>query len=495
VKGIKVLLIYPYILERGEIPISLTLFTAVLRKAGHRVKIFDCSQYTTETDLRSIKESICMFKAASPPPVIRPPKKNIENLDNDLVEVLTGFAPTIVGITVTSGSYPLGLACSKIVKKHDAGIKVILGGIHSTVCPEEVITEESVDIVCIGEGEDALLELCEAIKNKKQIVGIRNLWVKDRHKSEVVYRNELRPLKDLNTLPTQDLSDFHEYDFYRPLDGNMYRMVNTELSRGCIFKCSYCSNQYLQDLFQGYGSYHRRKDPEVAVNQLKEIKERYGFNAVRFWDEDFTVFPLSYLSELAKLYRNEVGLPFVVYAGTRTITEEKVRCLKEMGCITIAMAIESGSHWVRKYILNRDISDEEIIKKYDIVKRSGIRVSAYNMIGLPFETRKMVFDTIRLNRKVKPATSSVAVYMPYPKTCLSEIAQKYGLIKGTCDYNSVSSCIDSPYLSKDEIDGLVRTFALYTKVPEELFPVLEKCEKDESLAKKLFPVLSQCAIE
>lgn len=485
----KILLIYPQIHERGDIPISLTLLDAVLKSAGHSVDIFDCSQYVPEVNVQSIKEGFGMFKPAPPPPVPAPPRKDISRLHEDLVSVLAVFKPDIAGVTVTSGTYPLALECSRSIKKHFSGITVIFGGPHPTICPEETIQEKSVDIICVGEGEDALIELCEAFEGKRPLNDIKNLWIKDRAKPDVIYRNTLRNFKDLNTLPVQDFSGFNEYDFYRPLDGKIYKMMNTEISRGCVFKCAYCSNHFLQEVFNGCGTYHRRKKPDVAVAHLKELKDKYKFNAVRFWDEDFTVLPENYMKELSQLYKKEIRLPFVVYAGTRTVTSQKVEYLKEMGCITMAMAIESGNYWIRKYVLNRDITNEDIIKKYKIVKDSGIRVSAYNMIGLPFETREMVFDTIELNRRVKPAASSVAAYLPYPKTRLAEIAVEFGMLKKAPNYSAVETDLDTPHLSRDEINGLVRTFALYTKLPKKFFPILKKCEKDEQFARKAFPEL------
>lgn len=254
-----------------------------------------------------------------------------------------------------------------------------------------------------------------------------------------------------------------------------------------MYKCSYCVNHVLQKLLASCGKYHRRKSVAVAVKQLRELKEKYQFEMIRFWDEDFTMFPLEYLQEFAALYKKEVNLPFLVYAGTRTITEEKVACLKDMNCVTIAIGVESGNAWLRKYLLNRDISDEEILEKFEIVQRANIRVSAYNMIGLPFETREMVFDTIQLNRKLHASTSSVAPFKPYPQTKLHDLAKEFGLLHRTPDYMSWQSDLDSPYLSHREMDGLVRTFSLYTKLSEELFPALKRCEYDDEYAQEMLP--------
>lgn len=485
----KVLLIYPNIGRHGDIPIALTVLASVLKAGGHLVDIFDFSHYIPEVTFQSIQEDYGMFKRPAAPPVAAPIYRSIDNLEKDLADFIKKSNVDIVGITANSGTYRLGLKCGKFIKKHYREIFMLFGGIHSTLCPDEVIAEDCIDAICIGEGEDAFLELCDTIEVKKDIYSIKNLWIRDKNNPEIIHKNPLRPLKDLNTLPLQDFSGFNEYEFYRALDGKMYKMLNTEISRGCPFECSYCSNKVLRDGFKGLGNYQRRKNPEIAVKHLKELKEKYQFEIIRFWDEDFTVFPVAYIKELAALYKKEVNLPFIVYAGTRTITEEKIEYLKKMGCVTIAMAIESGNYWIRKYILNRNISDEDIIEKYELVKKSGIRVSAYNMIGLPFETRKMVFDTIYLNRKVNAATSSVSAYIPYPKTRLAEITKEFGLLKESQSYESLYTSLKSPHLDEDEINGLIKTFSLYVKLPENFFPILERCEKDELFAKETFPAL------
>lgn len=181
-----------------------------------------------------MKVKMGMFKPTPLPPVPQPPSRNLSLLEDDLLQIVNQFGPGLIAITSTSGTYPMGLKCSRIVKQHFSDIPVIMGGIHPTICPEEVIQEPSVDMICIGEGEDALLELCDAIESHKMITAIQNLWIKNSQSPEVIQRNPLRPFKNLDTLPLQDFSDFHEYELYRPLDGNIYKMINTELSRGCV---------------------------------------------------------------------------------------------------------------------------------------------------------------------------------------------------------------------------------------------------------------------
>jgi len=486
---VRILFIYPHNLGHGDIPIGLTVLSAVLKRGGHEVRVFDCSIYANEEYVKTKKELYGMVRRSPKPPVKMPQQRNLSDLRCDLSKAVSSFQPDLLGVTVTTATYPLGLLCSRIAKSVNPGIKAVFGGVHPTLCPDEVISDNGVDIICIGEGEEALLELCDTLDRKEPINAVRNLWIKDPDNHRQIIRNDLRPFLDMNSLPVQDFQDFSEYSLYRPFDGRIYRMLHTELSRGCVFDCSYCANHALRENLKSCGRYHRLKDPETAVRHLKELKNKYGFNFIRFWDEDFTGHTVNYLKTFAELFRREVNLPFLIYADTRSISEEKVKCLKEMGCVTMAIGIESGSYWIRKNILNRNITNDEIVRKFAIARESGIRISSYNMIGLPFETREMVFETVSLNRQVNVETSTVGPFKPFPGTRLTEMADEFGMIQRKPDFLSLESEICTPHLSDKEIDGLVRTFNYYVKLPEKWFPILEACEKDEKIAELILPDL------
>lgn len=485
----KVLFVYPHTLGHGDIPIALTVLSAVLRKAGHDVKVFDCSFYASDKYVQSMKELYGMVRSAPNPPVEAPPAKGIEELRGEIVAFVKDYKPDLVGVTSTTAIYPLGLGCAQLAKEVDPSIKTVFGGIHPTLCPEDVIVEDAVDMVCVGEGEEALVEVCEALDKGDSVAGIANIWSKGPGGKDDVIQNEPRPFLNMDELPLQDFRDFAEYSLYRPFDGKIYKMLHAELSRGCVFNCSYCANHALKQSLKACGRYHRVKDPVLAVEHIQQLVKKFGFDFIRFWDEDFTGHPMKYLETLAAEYKKKIGLPFLVYADTRSIKEEKVQLLKDMGCVTMAIGIESGSPWMRKYVLNRKISNEDIIRKFDIAKKSGIRISTYNMIGLPFETREMVFETIHLNRAVDVATSTVGPFKPFPKTRLGNIAKQFGMIKQDPNFLVLKSEMRTPYMEADEIDGLVRTFSYYLKAPESLFPLLELCEKDEKLAEQILPHL------
>lgn len=354
--------------------------------------------------------------------------------------------------------------------------------------PDEAINEPSVDMICVGEGEELITELCNKLESNSDITSIRNLWIKSNGK---IIKNESRPLIAPDDLPFLDFDGFDDYNFYRPLAGRLYRMANVDISRGCPFQCSYCANHTLQKLFKGLGKYHRVKSVPKAIEDLVFVKEKYNVEMMRFWDDDFAALRLDYLKDFAEEYEEKVNLPFLIYAGVNSLNEEKIKVLKDIGCVTMGIGIESGNETIRRDILNRRMSDEKIVKTFNLVKDYGIRVSAYNMIGLPFETRENIFETIELNRRCKPATSSVVFLEPYPKTEIYSICVSNGFIEPgyipICDF--FTPHIKEKTISHKELRGLIKTFTIYMRVPRLLYPLVKICEQDNPISNLLFKIL------
>lgn len=484
----KVLFIYPNTSGTGEIPISLGYLQSTLKSAGHEVKIFDLSMYRAFCQSEERSTEVGQFKPIAPRADMPAPNIKDVNPKEDLIQIVKDYNPGLVAVTSFTTNFRVGISLIEEIKQHFKDILTIYGGIHTTLLPDEVINESAVDMICIGEGEGLVAELGNKLDAGADISTIRNLWLKANGK---IIKNELRPLIDLNRLPILDYDGFDDYNFYRPLAGKLYRMANVDISRGCPFQCSYCVNYTLQKMFKGLGKYHRVKSIDRAVDDLVDVKEKYNIEMMRFWDEDFGVFTLDYLKELAEEYKKRVNLPFLIYAGVNSLNEEKVKVLKDMGCITIGMGIESGSPKIRRDVLNRRMSNEKVIKGFQMVEDYGIRVSAYNMIGLPFETRKDIFDTIELNRKCHPATSSVVFLEPYPRTKIHTLGVENGFIEpGYIPvYGFLKPHIKEKLISHRELTGLLKTFTIYTRVPRFLYPLVRICEKENPVANWLLKML------
>lgn len=473
-RRMRILFIYPN-LGTGEIPLNLSYLTAIALDCGASVRIFDTSCYEQYSERGDAKQaSVGQFLKTD---------INISLRKNDPVEELLTtvrrFKPDLVCATAFTNNYALGLSLLKEIKKVFA-IKTMFGGVHTTLVPDEVIAEDSVDMICVGEGEGLIKDIC----NNMDFRFIKNLWYKHDGK---VFRNEIRELVDLDTLPIQNFDGYEDYNFYRPLAGKMYRSASVEISRGCPYKCSYCVNHAFQKMYGGLGKYHRVQSVGIAIKNLMNLKDKYQVELFRFWDEDFTTLTLSYLKEFSKAYIKYINVPFLIYARVDTISEEKVKILKKMGCITIAMGIESGSQRVRKEVLNRHMTDEKIVESFKLVRKYKIRCSAYNMIGLPYEDREDIFKTIELNRKCKPNSSSIAFLEPYKNTKIFDICVDGGFIEPNymATFDFFHPHLDSKAISKQELVGLLRTFMLYVKAPRVLWPLVRLCEQGNEFLYQL----------
>ena len=485
----KVLFIYPNTSGAGEIPLSIGYLQSALKRDGHDVKIFDLSMYKAYSSTSDeLQTKVGQFKPVEarnglPVPII----KDLDP-ETDLLQIIKDYNPGLVAVTSFTTNFKVGISLLEFIKRYFKDIYTIYGGIHTTLLPDEVISEPSVDMICIGEGEELLVELCNKLESNSNITSIKNLWIKSNGK---IIKTDLRPLIAPDNLPVLDFDGFDGYNFYRPLAGSLFRMANVDISRGCPFRCSYCVNHTFQRLFAGLGKYHRVKSVKKAIDNLVHVKDKYNIEMMRFWDEDFGVFKLDYLKEFAEEYMKKVNLPFLIYAGVSSLNREKLEVLKDMGCVTIGMGIESGSEHIRRNILNRRMSNEKIVKVFNLVRDIGIRVSAYNMIGLPFETRENIFETIELNRKSRPDTSSVVFLEPYPNTGIYSVSIENGYIEPgyVPTYDFFTPHIKEKLISHKELKGLIKTFTLYTKVPRLLFPLVRICEQDNLISNSLFRIL------
>jgi radical SAM superfamily enzyme YgiQ (UPF0313 family) len=482
----KILFVYPNRSGTGNVPLSIPILQAALKQNGHKVKIFDISDYRKymETMLEFLR--VGQFKTTGKEEE-RASKLKTSDPYEDLDKLVQKYKPDLIGVNSLSTDFKFACGLVSGVKE-TYQIPVAFGGIHVITNREKSIQEKSIDFMCIGEGEEAFPELCNKIEAGKDYKTIKGFWIKENGK---IYRNEMRPLIDIDTAPYMDFEGFNPIHFMRPFDGKMYKMINYETSRGCPFSCTYCVNSTMRNkIYKGLGKYHRLKSIERTIDELEFLVKKYGFNFIRFWDEDFTTHRTDYLKELAKEYIDRVNLPFLIYSRPESIKNEKIKILKKMGCKTFALGIESGDEWMRRNVLNRQLSDETLIEKFKMIRKNGIRVSAYNIIGLPFETRERIFRTIELNRRCKTDLSSVGFLEPYQNTPIREMAEKEGLVDP--DYIPEAFVSKPHFIPKDftreELMGLFRTFPLYVTMPKHFFPLIKIAETDDKMYDSLFNI-------
>ena len=185
-------------------------------------------------------------------------------------------------------------------------------------------------------------------------------------------------------------------------------------------------------------------------------------------------------------------MPFWCQVRVEGVDEENAKLLEDAGCVSVSAGIESGSEQFRRKMLHRAMSNEALIKAFHLLKKTKMQVSANSIIGFPEETRELIFETIEINRIVNPDNIMIHVFNPYRGTSLYDISVKEGYIPQdhmAGDYR-VDFTLDMPQLSREEVLGLHRTFALYCKFPKEMWAEIRLAEKLYEAGNKKFEELS-----
>jgi radical SAM superfamily enzyme YgiQ (UPF0313 family) len=232
---------------------------------------------------------------------------------------------------------------------------------------------------------------------------------------------------------------------------------------------------------QGINKYVRTKSPKRFVEECKTLVEKYGVEMFYFVDGTFLVMSNDILEELAELFRKEVNKPFFCLTTVPSLSETRVRLLSEMGCVQVNMGVESGNEKYRKEVLDRpNMSNKSIVNAFKIMKKYNIVTSSFNMIGMPWQSRESVNETIKLNRMSKPDFINVSIFIPFEGTRLLDRLRKEGYIGDDIILGGETrATVDVPgYMTLDEIERLHKVFTLYCKVPDNILDEVNLCETD-----------------
>ena len=176
----------------------------------------------------------------------------------------------MLAISSTEDMWELGMLILNELKdyKVNNNIPVIAGGVFATFAPEICIKNKLVDLVCFGEGENSLINLCKKIEKKEDYSDVTNLWVKKDGK--IFKKNPISKPVNINDNPIIDISLFEENRLYRPMAGKIYKMMPIETIRGCPFTCRFCNSPDQMKLYKGLGSnFYRKKKYGFSLQRIK----------------------------------------------------------------------------------------------------------------------------------------------------------------------------------------------------------------------------------
>jgi anaerobic magnesium-protoporphyrin IX monomethyl ester cyclase len=271
-----------------------------------------------------------------------------------LADQIAQHRPALLCVSLTSCHFKLAAEITEAVRAR-IPTTVLWGGIHPTVMPEECL--QCADAVCRGEGEDALLEMAQAVRDGGSYDEIANLWVK---RNGTIIRNEPRMLRaDLDSLPwPRFVAPNRIYlgreglvDYERGRDRvTTYDIMTT---RGCPYSCSYCCNEFLNQFLKGKGPVIRRRSVDNVIAELREALAMFPNLLLVLTGDDVFSLNVPWLREFAEKYPPAIGLPFVCNLHPNHLDEQRLRLLKSAGLRFCVMGVQSGSPSSREELLNR----------------------------------------------------------------------------------------------------------------------------------------------
>jgi anaerobic magnesium-protoporphyrin IX monomethyl ester cyclase len=373
----KVLLIQPiynpYIKNNPLwIPLPLIFIGSIVKDKGHVVRIIDRNLYTS---------------------------------DEYLINAIKQFSPDIIGLSAFIGKPLIDLIkTSKIIKENSDAI-VVVGGVQATIEPQLLLDVKSIDYVIRGEGELAMLEICDLIdKGKKDFSKILNINL-----------NPMRPFIDLNKYPLPD---------YNLIEVKKYPRMTFITSRGCPGNCTFCYNNYF------WGKLGRKclrmYNAENAIKMITEVVEKYKIREYTILDDNFADLSkrcsdiCNSLSKLDSIFQCELRADFT--------HDEIMKQLKKANCWSVQFGIESGSQRILDFI-KKGVTVEQNAKAIKQCKKFKIFSDGSYMLGLPGETIDEMKLTIDFINKNKTDAICAKKFTPFPGTEIFDYCVNKNLLK------------------------------------------------------------------
>lgn len=343
-------------------------------------------------------------------------KKNYQKV----LDTVASFKPRIIGFTSVSSQFSFVKELSAMVKEKFPEVITVCGGVHATISPECITEAKGLDAIFVGESENSFVEFLNKVEKKEDYRGVDNLAYAEKG---AVKMNKLKPLlADLDGLPYTDkeicpYGDTIKRTGYAPF----------YFSRGCPYLCSYCSNHKIANRYGLERNTPRYRSVESSIREIEEAKGKFDIKTVWIQDDIFGV-DKRWRNEFCAEYKKRIKTKFICLLRVNVVDEEFMRLLKDAGCFRVFIGIESGNEFVRKDIMNRHMTNEQIVKAFAAAHKYGLETVAINMIGLPGETEEMLQDTIKLNRGIAPTITSVNIFYPYKGTKLGDQCFEKGLV-------------------------------------------------------------------
>jgi anaerobic magnesium-protoporphyrin IX monomethyl ester cyclase len=337
-------------------------------------------------------------------------------------ELIDEFNPDVVGITCQSALVYSSLETARLVKGKNPRALVVMGGVHASLRPGDLLDSADVDLVVRGEGEEAFLEICVALREGGSFAGIAGISFKQGAEVTGTPDRVIAAALDSYPMPALDLVPIDKYRISPDMrTGSRVGLIIT--SRGCPYDCMFCANKLLTKR-----TYRLRSIPSV-LEEIDYYLEHHQINQLMIFDDNFAIDKKRTLELCAEFVRRGYPGKFNWWAEARVdvLDEEILVAMKRAGCSIISLGLESGNQRLLD-LIKKNITLEQTRKTVETISRVGIKSRASFILGLPTETREESLRTIRFAYSLPLDQVRFSIATPFPGTELWDIAKAEGRI-------------------------------------------------------------------
>jgi len=345
---------------------------------------------------------------------------NLKNLEasiwKEVRTTISEYRPSVVGISSKAQNFASACIVARITKEINDRIVVVVGGPHPSMVGGKTLECPNIDVCVIGEGEITIIELLDAIATNAKLNTIRGISYKDNGRT--IENPPREPIANLDSLcfPNQSAPEvLKDYDKYPATAfGNIFA------TRGCPYNCFFCGSRYI------WGRKVRFRSSENVASEMSSLRD-LGLNSVSFEDDTFGV-SREYIRALCSaIIKYCPGLKWDCEMHVKLVNEETVSLMKSAGCFSVQLGVESGNNEILKQ-MRKGITIEEALSACKIIKKHGLELHTFFMVGFPQETEETLNDTIKAMKEIESNTVVYSIFTPYPGTEAFEFCRRQGLI-------------------------------------------------------------------
>ena len=429
------------------VPLGLAYLGAVLEQEGYEVAILDAIAEDWE---------------------------NVEFLTNDIYrrglswdaieKRVKQYHPEVVGITCPfTLRFENALKVAKIVKKVNPDIVTVMGGMHPSVLPADVLCHPEVDFVIIGEGEYTFLALIKKLESGDTC--FENLdGLAFRKDGNIAINPKTNYIKDLDSvpLPARHLLPMAKYFESGSGRDKLTRARQTSMitSRGCPYKCTFCS------IHRVWGPTWRGRSANNVVDEIEEMVNTYKVRQISFEDDNLTRDRKRAEDIFNEIIRRKLDIIWDAPNGVviKDLDKDLIQLMKKSGCIGLKLAIESGDPFILNRVIRKPLVLDRVKEIVSWCKELRLYTLAYFVLGMPGETKETVNRSIEFAKSLPLDEVSVYIATPFPGTWLYHECVEKGYLKMPYshilaeDLAENYAIIETEYLSSNELQRLQSSF-------------------------------------